>query len=74
MEVSEYFSYVEVFTKSVPSGPVNPYDGAAIMRSGIKADTVSLPAKCSVRRVSGANGLLFKPRAPHGVSLSHLAE
>ena len=74
MEVPEYFSCIEVFAKGVHSRPVNPYDGAAIMRSGIKADTVSLPAKCSVRRVSGANGLLFKPRAPHGVSLSHLAE
>jgi len=45
MAVSEYFSYVEVFAKGVLSGLVNPYDGAAIMRSGIKDDTVSLPAK-----------------------------
>jgi hypothetical protein len=67
------FAYC-LFEKHMHVAFGNPYDGAAIMRSGIKADTDSLPAKCSVRRVSGANGLLFKPRAPHGVSLSHLAK
>jgi len=44
----------------------HPYDGKAVMRSGIKVDPVSLPAKWSVRRVSVVNDLLFEARAPHG--------
>ena len=31
-----------------------------------KADSPSLPAKWSVRRVSVVNDLLFETRAPHG--------
>ena len=42
------------------------YDGSAVMRSDIKVDPLSLPAKWSVRGVSVVNDLLFEARAPHG--------
>jgi len=43
------------------------------MTRALKADTLSLPAKLSVRRVSGVNDLLSEPVHRTG-ELIHLAE